>query len=327
MSSYSTKIRQEIDYFKDKTELHELPAIFHYWSNKYLRPKCESLGFSNPNDFYVQYIERAARNRLGDVCRILSIGAGNCDTEVNLAKILVEKGVQNFHFDCLELNPHMLARGRQVAAAHHVSERFGFIETDINHWQTEHTYPIVIASESLHHVVDLETLFDKLHAALDDRGFILTNDMIGRNGHMRWPEALEIVSALWVTLDDRHKWNHQLSRFEAKFDNWDCSKQGFEGIRAQDILPLLIQRFGFECFLGFANLIGVFVDRNFGPNFDPGNPRDRSFIDFVAGLDDHLIELGKLKPTQMIAAIVKDKTVSPKVYKHLTPEFCVREVN
>ena len=210
MSSYSTKIRQEIDYFKDKTELHELPAIFHYWSNKYLRPRCESLGFSNPNDFYVQYIERAARNRLGDVCRILSIGAGNCDTEVNLAKILVEKGVQNFHFDCLELNPHMLARGRQVAAAHHVSERFGFIETDINHWQTEHTYPIVIASESLHHVVDLETLFDKLHAALDDRGFILTNDMIGRNGHMRWPEALEIVSALWVTLDDRHKWNHQL---------------------------------------------------------------------------------------------------------------------
>ena len=90
---------------------------------------------------------------------------------------------------------------------------------------------------------------------------------------------------------------------------------------------MLIQRFGFECFLGFANLIGVFVDRNFGPNFDPGNPRDRSFIDFVAGLDDHLIEIGKLKPTQMIAAIVKDKTVSPKVYKHLTPEFCVREVN
>jgi len=34
---------------------------------------------------------------------------------------------------------------------------------------------------------------------------------------------------------------------------WDCSKQGFEGIRAQDILPLLVKKFSFRSFLGFGN--------------------------------------------------------------------------
>ena len=244
-----------------------------------------------------------------------------------LAESLVAKGVDNFSFDCLDLNPNMLERGRQVVVEHHLSDKFGFIETDINGWRPQSRYQIVIANQSLHHFLDLEVLFDKVHMVLDERGFFLTSDMIGRNGHMRWPEALEIVSALWVTLDERHKWNHQLKRFEEQYENWDCSTEGFEGIRAQDILPLLIKKFGFECFLGFANLTDVFVDRNFGPNFDPDNPRDCSFIDFVAGLDDHLIETGRIKPTQMIAAMTKSQTQATRVYKHLTPEFCVRQVN
>jgi hypothetical protein len=31
---------------------------------------------------------------------------------------------------------------------------------------------------------------------------------------------------------------------------WDCSKVGFEGIRAQDILPLLVKNSRFEAFSG-----------------------------------------------------------------------------
>jgi hypothetical protein len=141
---------------------------------------------------------------------------------------------------------------------------------------------------------------------------------------MRWPEALEPVLALWSLLDDKHKWNNQLNRFESVYQNWDCSKEGFEGIRAQEILPLLLQRFRFDCFIGFANLINVFVDRGFGPNFDVQNSHDRDFIDFVAKLDDYYIEIGKVKPTQMIAAMTKFEVTPTKIYKNLTPEFCMR---
>ena len=52
-------------------------------------------------------------------------------------------------------------------------------------------YQIVMANQALHHFVELEMLFDKVFQVLAVDGFFLTDDMIGRNGHMRWPEALE----------------------------------------------------------------------------------------------------------------------------------------
>ncbi len=65
----------------------------------------------------------------------------------------------------------------------------------------------------------------------------VTNDMIGRNGHQRWPEALEIVNQYWHELPEAYRYNKLLSRYEPEYMNWDCSTEGFEGIRAQDILP------------------------------------------------------------------------------------------
>ena len=67
--------------------------------------------------------------------------------------------------------------------------------------------------------------------------------------------------------------------------------------------------------------------RAFGHNFDVSNPKDCYFIDFVSQLDEYFIESGKLKPTQMIAAMRKHGGSPAKVYKHLTPEFCIRDPN
>ena len=66
---------------------------------------------------------------------------------------------------------------------------------------------------------------------------------------MRWPEALELIQGIWKFIPDHYKTNHQLKRVEQQYQNWDCSKKGFEGIRAQDILPLLVKKFSFRSFL------------------------------------------------------------------------------
>jgi SAM-dependent methyltransferase len=322
--SYKTKLEEEIRTYHDVSNVHELPPIFHYWSHKYLRPKLESLGFSHPDDLYVHYISRLARSNPESVCNVLSLGAGNCDAEVHLSELLIKAGITNFVFHCLEINPEMLARGRRLAQDHNLASHFTFIERDVNSWDAQISYDIVIANQSLHHFVELELLFEKTRRCLRDDGFFLTNDMIGRNGHMRWPEALELLQACWSLLDEKHRWNCRLGRYEEVYENWDCSREGFEGIRSQDILPLLVKSFHFDCFLGFSNVINVFVDRAFGHNFDPSDPRDCYFIDFVSQLDDYFIEAGKFKPTQMIAAMTKTGGSALRTYKHLTPEFCVR---
>ena len=152
----------------------------------------------------------------------------------------------------------------------------------------------------------------------------MTDDMIGRNGHQRWPEALKFVNQLWSELPEKYKYNRKLNRLEKEYENFDCSTEGFEGIRAQDILPLLVERFRFDLFIGFGNIIDIFIDRCFGPNFDPENEWDRDFIDRVQALDAAEIESGRIKPTHIMAAMTKRPTGPTKMYKHLSPQFCIR---
>lgn len=86
------KILEEFEHYRNVTNVHELPDIYHYWSNKYLKPKVESLGFSNFKHLCIQYIEKFV-SFINKECNILSIGAGNCDFEINLAVQLREKGM------------------------------------------------------------------------------------------------------------------------------------------------------------------------------------------------------------------------------------------
>ncbi len=190
----------------------------------------------------------------------------------------------------------------------------------------EEKYDVVIANHALHHFVELEKLFDGIHRCLRKDGFFITCDMIGRNGHMRWPEALELVHEFWKELPRNYRFNHQLQRSEDLYQNWDCSVDSFEGIRAQDILPLLVGRFHFDLFIGYGNVVDVFVERGFGPNFDADAEWDRSFIDRIQACNQQALEAGRVTPTQMIAALCTTPRET-KVYKHLTPEFCLRRTD
>lgn len=322
-STYSEKFQTELSNFQNLENVHALPAIHHYWSAKYMLPKIQALGFESQEQFFLHYLSEGCNRRPQGISKIVSLGAGNCDFELGLAQRLRDRSISNFHFLCLEMNASMLERGAASAAASGLTPNFSFAECDLNAWKGEEQFDSILAIHSLHHVVALEALFDEVYRSLTQEGTFLVHDMIGRNGHMRWPEALEVVQSFWKELPQAQTYNHQLKRFEKEYENWDCSTEGFEGVRAQDILPELIKRFKFDCFLGFANVIDIFVDRCFGHNFDSNNQADLRFIDRVAEKDDALIESGEVKPTHMIAAL-KTRGVARRTYKHLTPEFCVR---
>jgi len=321
---YARRARKEVERFAAEVDVHALPEIFHYWSNRYLRPVLESFGFSHPDDFYARQIEAVAA-RTGRRLRITSIGAGNGDTEIRVAKLLRERGVTDFRIECLDLNPAMLARGAELAAAEGMAAHVGFVQGDFNRWRPEGRHDVVMANQSLHHVVELESLFDAIHATLADYGAFITSDMIGRNGHQRWPEALAIVQEFWAELPRERRWNLQLRRHEEAFLNWDCSAEGFEGIRAQDILPLLVERFGFELFVAWGNVVDPFIDRSFGHHYDAASESDRAFIDRVHARDEAEILVGRIKPTHMLAVLRRDRVVEPRTWRHLTPGFCVRD--
>ena len=321
---YSRRLEREIANFKHVENVHDLPPIFHYWSHRYLLPKFLALDIPGVTELFVKYALKACRERPGTQCNMASLGAGNCETEVGIAKQLLSNKVTNFVLDCIDVNPDMLKRGEDLATTEQVLPYLRFVPSDVRGWSLDDPYALVIANQSLHHFQELELLFEKTQRAIGRDGVFVISDVIGRNGHMRWPEAMDIINGIWKTMPEKYKYNHLLRRYERMYDNWDCSKGGFEGVRAQEILPLLMKTFQFELFLAYGNVIDIFIDRAFGHNFDVNDDDDKRFIDKVAQLDEDLIERGRVKPTHLIAVMRNLPGGETKVYRHLTPEFCVR---
>ena len=324
-AAYDARLAAETQIYKDVPDIHILPSIFHYWSDKYLRPMLEEYGINNFDHFFAKYFMESAKACNDGKPAFISIGAGNCETEVRVAKIIRNNGYTDFVIECLEMNPSMLRRGREMAESEGIAQNLDFIEEDFNKWKASKRYTGVMANQSLHHVLNLEGLFDEIKLSLNPHGYFITHDMIGRNGHQRWPEALKEVHRFWQELPSEYRYNHQLNRHEEFYDNWDCSIEGFEGVRAQDILPLLLERFDFHLFIGFANVVDVFIDRGFGHNFNADQEWDRAFIDRLHAFDEQALENGSLTPTHMVAVMTTQPYSQHLYSRGLSPERSVRK--
>jgi SAM-dependent methyltransferase len=323
--AYRLKLLVEQANFASVEQVHDLPPIHEYWGDKFLTPLFHLFGFAAIDDFFVHEIAAAIKSNAAPANAILSIGSGNCDFEVSLASRLIAAGCTNFRIECMDVNAEMLRRGQALARSKGVADFIAPLRTDFNAWRPDGPrYVAVIANQSLHHVVNLEGLFDAIKTSLLPGGVFVISDMIGRNGHMRWPEALAIVNEYWQQLPPKYRYNQLLGTTDETYVNFDCSKAGFEGIRAQDILPLLIQRFHFKTFIPFGNVIDVFIDRGVGPNFDPRNDWDRNFIDQVHAADVEAMLAGRIKPTHLVASMTVEPQAATRHPDGLNPQACVR---
>jgi cyclopropane fatty-acyl-phospholipid synthase-like methyltransferase len=322
--AYERRSRGEVRFFSDDDYRHELPEIFHYWSNRYLRPRFEAHGFSDPDQFFRMHLLRALQTAPGGHVEVLSLGAGDGSAEIELAGALLGASATGFRITCLDLNEALLEQGRVAARAAGLAEHLRFLRGDFNAWRPDRAYDVVVANQALHHVLELERLFDAVHEALPEHGLFLTSDVIGRNGHLRWPETLRWVRHYWQELPRDYRVRQGQTTTPDAFEDWDCSVDCFEGIRAQDVLPLLLQRFGFEQFFAFGGIVEVFVDRAFGHNFDAEGAWDRDFVDRVAQHQDALLAAGEIKPTYMLAALRRGPVARTEHWPGLAPEQAVR---
>lgn len=322
--TYEERIARETEIFADQVNVHALPEIFHYWSNRYLLPILQQFGCAHPEDFLALHLFESARRTGAARPRFVSLGCGNCDAEVRIAQDLVRRGLTDFSFECMDINPAMLERGAALAREAGLDGRVVPVRGDFNRWTAQGRYDGIMANQSLHHVLELEALFDATRAALAPQAGFVISDMIGRNGHQRWPEAAAIVREFWRELPPDYRYNLQLQREEQEFLDWDCAVEGFEGVRAQDILPLLLQRFHVDTFIGFGNIIDPFIDRGFGHHFDETHAFDRYFIDRVHARDEAEMLAGTITPTHMLAVMRNEAVDAPRQREGLAAAHCVR---
>lgn len=324
-ASSGDQLAQQVRFFSEATNIHALPSSYGYWSRHYIEPHLQTLfGAEDDISFYAR---RAFEHfqRTGAPLRLASLGCGEGRTEIGLCRELLATGCRDLSFACVDIAPGAIARAQEAAQREGFGEILSFSVGDFRDFLVGNRYDIVIANQILHHVEDLAPLFDTIRTAIGSDGLFMSIDMIGRDGHMLWPEALAIVDGLWKTLPRKYKFNHLFQRFEDVYSNWDNSKEGNEGIHSQDILGLLMAHFSFEGFLAVGNLAPALFGRGFGPNFDPAVAEDLAFIETICRLDRDLIDLGYLKPVLMYAVMSCREGITPIQLGHQSPAFCLRD--
>lgn len=316
-ADHAARVDREIANYKNTINIHALPDIFHYWSSRYLAP--DMLGVFGSADLATAFASelRQSMDETG-IRTIVSVGAGDGSVEAGITAKLIEMGCRDFRFDCLELSPHLIARGRDNVQGLGLAAHVRFVEVDLTHWRAAGIYGAAFANHSLHHIVALEHVFDQIKRSLAAGGRFVVNDMIGRNGHMRWPEVEALMQRIWRVMPEGYRFDNQLKRVDERFANWDCSGESFEGIRAQDIMPELLKRFHFRKYVAWGGLTDIFVDRSFGHNLSPDNAADRAFIDHLAQADRALLRLGATIPTQVIGVLTPEP--GPCLSNGLSPE-------
>ncbi len=303
--AYERRVREQLCQYGSGVDIHDLPEIFHEWSRLFVGPAFRSVfGCETIPDFYVDGFLDSTR-RAGGAPIFLSLGCGEGTVENDIARKLRARGLAKFSFVCVDLSPALLAEFAE-RIPDELRDCFTLRGGDINRQVMGGGFHAIMANHSLHHMVELETILGTAFAALHDQGSFLTNDMIGRNGHQRWPETRLLVDFFWPFLSERQRINLPLQRAETQFLDNDCSTEGFEGIRAQDILPVILET-GFRphSFIGYGGFIDPFVDRAFGHNLSPHSPDDLFLVRRLGLLNDILLDTGVIKPTIMLARFVK----------------------
>ncbi len=307
----------------DVTDNGDLPEIFSYWRDRQLRWKLSGCGADGLDDLFMQYVQRHHDAKPDRPIDIISIGAEQRGFEVGLVERCLEQGIENVSVHCLDVHGTGQEERRALAEQRGVAAQLRIPDLQLAEWTPSGSAALCIANYSLHHVVNLETLFGKIWRALHPGGVFLTHARIGRNGQMRWPEAIELAARVWEMAPARYKYDHVLEALQPEYQNWDRSPQG-EDMRTQDILPLLLKTFHFESFVGFGNVVDLFLDRRFGSNFEVGDEADRKYMDHIAELDDIKIDAGVVKPTHMVAALRTTRVAETQTYRHWSPRYCLR---
>lgn len=321
---YAKKVAAEKRHFESLKVFSALPDVVNWWSAKYLQPRVEKVfGYSGGNTFYLNpIIKRASENKQ---VLVASLGSGDGEIENLLAMKLLQMKLFNVKIIGFELSSDLVRKATRNSEEMGLSDIVSFHNADVNSAFEKSAFDMIIANQVLHHIVELENVLDACHDAVKDDGMIMTRDMIGMNGHQAWPEARGVIEKIWAEMPDRYKLNHRSGKVFSEFQNIDHSKHGFEGIRSQDVLLLLIERFGYSNFYAFGGVVERFINRSYGQNYDISLREDVKFIEYLQKINDKLIDSSEIKPTQMVAYFCKGRTKG-KHWRNRTPLRSIRHV-
>lgn len=252
-----------------------------------------------------QYVAHHVRNKKRVV--VLGLGSGSCGNELDgIAPLLKQQGCQ-MELICIDINSKILDQAYKEALKRKI--KFTGIVMDANEMKLEvNHYDVVVAYASLHHFMNLGHIAREINKSLKKNGLFVTVDIPTRNGYRMWNETHRVVCDLWKILPAKFKIAHTgftKPTYVEFYENIDYSKNSFECIKSEAIIPSLQKHLKEICFVPALSISRRFFDTKFGPNYNLKFPLDQSILNFIINLDSYYISSNYLKPETFFGAYIK----------------------
>ena len=239
---YDLKIKEKQKY-KKIIQINKLDPHLNETAYDYSRRLLLNF-FSTPN-----YYERLKKNR--KKIQILSLCTGNGRIESKLAENL-----SNIEWTISDINPKLLNDAiLNFPKESGKIKKIVFDINNINNFEFE-KYDIIICCSALHHLCNLEEVFQFIsHSLKTDGEFWSIGEAIGRNGNRLLQQDYNFANEIFLNLPSKFRLNKWTNTIDTKLPNNDLSGQTFEGIRSEEILNYIHQYFipieelTFNCFL------------------------------------------------------------------------------
>lgn len=230
---------------------------------------------------YWDFIRSVVNSR--DHTRILSIGSGPCAIEMEIA----EKFAKPYVIDCLDLNENLINDATRRARERGMNLRP--LVADLNQIEFDKKYDLVIICAALHHFVELETVLERIHEALNNDGLFVTYEPVMRSGMFLFPATRVWLGLLFLLLPSRLRVNNQDYPGEKRLDRYyneiDRSAWTFESIRSGEIPELLPKFFRTVHFGRGMTFLRRVSDTIYGPNYRLENRGDRILVEVLCWID------------------------------------------
>jgi len=281
---------------------HAAPAWEYYWArvNEVLRvsPYFDMASFLSSS---LAHLDRPIQ--------ILSLGSGYCGHELKLARRLVRP----YLIRCTDINEEIFASAQKQACNEGLA--LEFTVADLNFIDIEPCkYDLIFAHAALHHVINLERLFEQVAGGLSPHGILHVVEVVGKNRILIWKENERFANALLDTIQWVAKGRHiyasesahgtlpDIMRFTKRLLQPLLLKMahGMEGVRQEDILPLINESFVplFEHRHG-AFIRFICTNPALSGLFDLSSIEGRNALDFLIEADQATVRNNILRPLEL----------------------------
>jgi SAM-dependent methyltransferase len=219
----------------------------------------------------------------------LSLGCGHGTVEREAIRLGICET-----FVGLDISQEALDVAARDAENDGLGERIAYRWADLNIAGLERdAYDVVFAVQALHHVEDLEHLFDQIAGSLRPGGLVVVNEYVGP-ARFQWLDKTQtVMNRILELLPEVYRVNPRNGFVKEHIERTPAEEiaqvDPSESIRSDEIMELLRSRFDVLHQADFGGTINQFLLADIAANFDDDDPKDVAILDLISLLEELLV--------------------------------------